>query len=117
MSETSESVPERVLEQLDGLDTADLRAVRDYVDVRLTSTRASVAETLLAQSSDPSRITVETDRTGSALLKKRHRCFEDGRDASQVASLYRVTREQSPTGEPSLHWTFLGDVIETCDDS
>lgn len=104
----SDRLPDQLLERIDRLGIAELRAVLSYAEARIESLRAPIEEAIEA---DAAGEIVEVEKHGGYALVRMHPPAPDGSgvNADRV-SLYHVRREQRLNGEESLHWAYLGDV-------
>jgi len=102
--------PAALVEILDDLDVSTLRSVQTYLDQRIDELRPTLPEMTRAETEG--EIIDITDRGPYTLVRK----YLTSRDSSdtypQPLSLYRVKREKRLNGEETLHWSYLGDVIE-----
>jgi hypothetical protein len=102
--------PGTLIEILDDLDVSTLRSVRTYLDQRIDDLRPTLPEMIRAETEG--EIVDIRDRGPYTLVRK----YPTSRDSSdtypQPLFLYRVKREKRLNGEETLHWSFLGDVIE-----
>ena len=104
------NIPDALVEVLDDLDAAALRAVRAHVERRLDDLRPTLSDVIRSETgSDVVDITDSCPYT----LVRRYRSSGDSSGAGRrTVSLYRVAREKQLNGEVSLHWSYLGDVVE-----
>lgn len=108
--EESQDLPESLVELLDGLDASTLRAVRTHVEQRLDELRLPLREQIRSET-DGEIVDIE-DQGVYTLVRKYSPSQEHTETDRQPLSLYRVKREERPDGEETLHWSYLGDVIE-----
>ena len=105
-----QNLPDALVEILDDLDVSTLRSVRTYLDQRIDDLRPTLPEMIRAEAEG--EIVDIRDRGPYTLVRK----YPTSRDSSdtypQPLFLYRVKREKRLNGEETLHWSFLGDVIE-----
>ena len=105
-----QNLPDALVEILDDLDISTLRSVRTYLDQRIDDLRPTLPEMIRAETGG--EIVDIRDRGPYTLVRK----YPTSRDSSdtypQPLFLYRVKREKRLNGEETLHWSFLGDVIE-----
>ena len=105
-----QKLPDALVEILDGLDVSTLRSVQTYLDQRIDELRPTLPEMTRAETEG--EIIDITDRGPYTLVRK----YLTSRDSSdtypQPLSLYRVRREKRLNSEETLHWSYLGDVIE-----
>lgn len=109
-SRTNQKPPDILVEILNDLDAPSLRAVRTYVDQRLEDLRPSLQERIRSEANGE---VVDITDCGAYTLVRTYRPSHGnyGR-SSRPLSLYRVKRERRLNGEETLHWSFLGDVVE-----
>ena len=105
-----QNLPDALVEILDDLDVSTLRSVRTYLDQRIDDLRPTLPEMIRAETEG--EIVDIRDRGPYTLVRK----YPTSRDSSdtypQPLFLYRVKREKRLNDEETLHWSFLGDVIE-----
>lgn len=104
----TDRLPPALVADLNELDQAELRAVRDYVAERLASRRPSIADKIEPA---PGEDMVDVIEHGSStLVVKRQPCADGCEDCPHGPHLYRVRREVPPSGNTELHWSYLGTV-------
>jgi len=104
----SRNLPDTLIDILDELDAATLRAVRACVERRLDELRPSLRKQI--QSEAEGEIVDIEDFGAYTLVQKYPPSEGTSEEASQPLILYRVKRETQPNGKGSLHWSYLGDV-------
>ena len=105
-----QKLPDALVEILDDLDVSTLRSVRTYVDQRIDDLRPTLPEMIRAETEG--EIVDITDGGPYTLVRKYPTSRDDSNTHTQPLSLYRVKREKRLNSEETLHWSFLGDVIE-----
>lgn len=104
----SEHLSESLVDQVDALDQAELRALRTYVTRRINSIQPSLEEQIRADAAG--EVLEITDHSGYVLVKM-HPPSPDGPGVDQtVVSLYHVQQEPQINGTVSLHWTYIDDA-------
>lgn len=110
-SPASDRLPDSLVERLDSLEIAELRAVLSYVEKRIESLPTPIEEEIRASASGEV-IDVE-DYGAYALVRKRLPAPDEPGANADIVSLFHVSREKHPDGEVSLHWSYLGDVHDS----
>jgi len=105
-----QGLPDALVEILDDLDVSTLHSVRTYLDQRIDDLRSTLPEMIRAETG--SEIVDIIDRGPYTLVRKYPTSRDDSDTYPQPLFLYRVRREKRLNGEETLHWSFLGDVIE-----
>lgn len=117
--DTSALLSQDLLERIEGLDLAELKALHAYIEPRIESLRT------------PLEAEIEADATGTILDVETHGEYAIVRTLSQrtegtrlntdIISMYHVRRGPQVDGRETLHWAYLGDVqtlpnfrCETC---
>lgn len=108
-----EGLSASLVEELDDLGPSALREVRGYVERRLDHSRTPIAEQIRSDTGDD---VVGIEDHGAYTLVRKHppETRESSSDDRPIA-LYSVRRDPRPRGEESLHWSYLGDVVNTDD--
>lgn len=109
-STVSQEPPDSLVELLNELDAPTLRAVRTYVDQRLDDLRPFLEEKIRSEANG--EVVEILDRGAYTLARKYPPSRSNSGDTSQPLSLYRVKREKQLNGEETLHWSYLGDIVE-----
>lgn len=104
-----ERLPASLVESLDALDRPDLRAVRSYVEHR--SGYLPVPLTDRVRANAPGEIDDVDDHGAYTLVRVRQETY-DSSGKSKPVFLYRVEQERLPSGDETLHWSFLGEVSD-----
>jgi hypothetical protein len=102
--------PNTLIEILDDLDILTLRSVRTYLDQRIDDLRPTLPEMIRAETEG--EIVDIRDRRSYTLVRKYPTSRDNSDTYPQPLSLYRVKREKRLNGKETLHWSFLGDIIE-----
>ena len=103
-----ETPPDRLAEILDDLDAAALRSVRTYVERRLDDFGCSMEKRIRSETEGK---VVHVEDFGPYTLVWKQPPY--GGDAeTRPLSLHRVKREKQTDGTESLHWSYLGKVVE-----
>ena len=97
------TLPDELVESVDGLDAPVLRELSAYVERRLAVMSEPLPEMIREEASG--EILDIEDRGAYTLVRKRSPTGEDPRPIS----VYHVSR-QIPTDDVTLHWSFIGDV-------
>jgi len=105
-----QELPDVLVEILDGLNVSTLRSVRTYLGQRIDDVRPTLPEMIRAETEGE---IVDIVDGGPYTLVRKYPTSGDSSDTDpQPLFLYRVKREKRLNGEETLHWSFLGDVIE-----
>ena len=105
-----QKLPDALVETVEYLDVSTLRSVRTYLDQRIDDLRPTLPEMIRAETEG--EIVDITDRGPYTLVRKYPTPRNSSDTYSQPLFFYRVKREKRLNGEETLHWSFLGDVIE-----
>jgi len=106
----SGTLPDDVVEHIDDLDEAQLRAVIDYAQDRIRFVHPDVTEQIEAREGE--EIVRIEERNGYTEVVKRQPCAEGCDNCPHGPYLYHVREERRPDGSTSLHWTYLGRIQE-----
>ncbi|WP_254534845.1 hypothetical protein [Halomarina litorea] len=104
------TLPDEVLEHIDDLDESQLRAVIDYAQKRMRFVHPDVTEQI--ENRNGEEIVRIEERTGYTEVVKRQPCAEGCAECPHGPFLYHVCEERSPDRPTSLHWTYLGRILE-----
>lgn len=99
-----------VIEMLDDLSEAELRAVIDYAHDRQEFLHTGVADNI--EPAPGEEIVSIDERAGYTEVIKREPCGESCEDCPHGPFLYHVREETRPDGDTKLHWHYLGPVDE-----
>lgn len=101
-SDTSEStdLPEHLVEQLQKLDTQQLRETINFAQERLTQHLTLDPEKLEANNEDIVRV---EERPAYTVVVRRE---------PQGKTIYHVRKVRNPDGDEKLHWRYLGPVVD-----
>ncbi|MFC7071634.1 hypothetical protein ACFQJ7_09300 [Halovenus rubra] len=103
-------LPSTVVEAVDDLNEAELRAIIDYVHDRQEFLHTAVADQIEAAPGEEI-IRIE-ERPGHTKVLKREPCGEKCQDCPHGPYLYHVREEARPDGETHLQWHYLGHSEE-----
>ncbi|ELZ08307.1 hypothetical protein C479_13248 [Halovivax asiaticus JCM 14624] len=108
--EPAERLPDSLLEQLDALETAGLRAVRRYVAHRIETDRQPIADRIVEEATGE---IIDIDDHGPyAIVRMRSPVQPEENTDSPLVSLYHVRREKRFDDSDALNWSFLIDTRE-----
>lgn len=102
------TLPDDIVEAIDNLNEAQLRAVIDYAQDRMRFVHPSVTEQIEAREGE--EIVRIEERNGYTEVVKRQPCAEGCTNCPHGPYLYHVNEEQRPDGSAHLHWTYLGRI-------
>jgi hypothetical protein len=103
-------LPSEVVDVIDDLDEAELRAVLDYVHDRQEYVQTAVADKI--EPAPGEEIVRIEERPGHTEVVKREPCGEDCEECPHGPFLYHVREEVRPDGETHLQWHYLGPTEE-----
>lgn len=104
------TLPPDVIEALDQLNEAELRAAIDYTQERLRDIHPTITEQIEAAPGE--EIIRIQERAGYTEVVKRQPCGQNCDDCPHGPYLYHVREEQRPEGGTHLHWVYLGRILE-----
>ncbi|MFQ3319952.1 MAG: hypothetical protein ACI8UR_001272 [Natronomonas sp.] len=110
-TDSAARLPEPLLEEIDALEIPELEAVRSYVDQRIDSLQTPI-ETEIKSAAAGEILDIETHGAHATVRMHPSKPDSPGPE-TEITSLYRVQRERLPSGETSLHWSYLGDVNDS----
>lgn len=97
-----------LVEEIDELGEAELRAVIDYARRRQQHLHSTITEQI--EPAPGEELVRVEEREGYTEVLKREPCGEDCPDCPHGPYLYHVHEEKRPDGERKLHWRYLGQV-------
>ncbi|MFC7058335.1 hypothetical protein [Halovenus salina] len=99
-----------LVETLDNLDEAELRAVIDYATERQDFLHTAVADNIEPGTGE--EIVSIEEQVGYTEVIKREPCDDGCDECPHGPFLYHVREETRPDGDTKLHWHYLGPVQE-----
>jgi len=108
-----DDLPEQLIERVDALDLSELKSLRSYVERRIESPQVSLKAEIEANAAGEV-VNIEVHGAHAHVEMHPAESNEPGVDEA-VTSLYHVQREPHPDGTKSLHWAYLGDVLNTAE--
>ena len=106
----STSIPEPVAELVADADDATLREIIDFVQDELADRRQDVLD---IEPKPGEEIVEISEERGYTRVVLRQPCAEGCEECPHGPYLYHVRPEHSPDGEQSLHWSYIGRVVDT----
>lgn len=100
-----DAVPSSVATELSQLDDESLRAVLDYGQILLN--------TRIEAGPNEEIVSVEDHGTHTTVIK-REDCADGCDDCPHGPYLYHIRSEEHVNGEKSLHWVYIGEVVDEC---
>lgn len=109
-----DDLSESLIQRLDALDRSELRSLLSYVKQRIESLHTPIEVEIEANAAGA---ILEIENHGAYALVRMHPPELDGSGVNtDRTSLYHVRREPQVDGTESLHWAYLGDVLNTAEE-